>query len=591
MPFYDGAWGESGRKTMGTLIDHLSAIDGPCTNNHVGLNDIIVTHLLGERHSRQADHARENQGLIALEQTMAKSPRSVLQQLVNVALDLTGAGSAGISVFEAGSGSGVFRWRATAGAFSRFEGSTMPRDFSPCGVVLDRNAVQLMIDPVRYWPYIADLCPQVAEVLLVPFYNGDIPIGTVWVVAHPGGRPFDSEDARLLESLSRFASAGLQIIDNLDSLEAANRSKDKFMAILSHELRTPLTPALMMATAMQNDQALPSSARDDARMIRRNIEFETRLIDDLLDVTRLSSGKVELRMQTVDLHDILRHCADMCKGVFSQQKVTVDLEPGADFHHISGDPARLRQVFSNLLGNAVKFTPDGGSVTISTSNIDGGIRIVVRDTGVGIEAGLISHIFDSFEQGGRATTSQFGGLGLGLTIAKGFVEKHGGHITAASSGQGLGTTLTVFLPSVIEEKSAVMPPPVNSDSDIALNILLVEDHEDSLNLMARILRSQRHRVETATNVADALSVAERFNLDLLISDIGLPDRSGVELIRELLLKRPIRGIALTGYGSAVDIAETMDAGFEMHLTKPVQFEELKNAVRRVGSMGRSPSYH
>jgi len=576
---------------MGTLIDHLSAIDGPCTNNHVGLNDIIVTHLLGERHSRQADHARENQGLIALEQTMAKSPRSVLQQLVNVALDLTGAGSAGISVFEAGSGSGVFRWRATAGAFSRFEGSTMPRDFSPCGVVLDRNAVQLMIDPVRYWPYIADLCPQVAEVLLVPFYNGDIPIGTVWVVAHPGGRPFDSEDARLLESLSRFASAGLQIIDNLDSLEAANRSKDKFMAILSHELRTPLTPALMMATAMQNDQALPSSARDDARMIRRNIEFETRLIDDLLDVTRLSSGKVELRMQTVDLHDILRHCADMCKGVFSQQKVTVDLEPGADFHHISGDPARLRQVFSNLLGNAVKFTPDGGSVTISTSNIDGGIRIVVRDTGVGIEAGLISHIFDSFEQGGRATTSQFGGLGLGLTIAKGFVEKHGGHITAASSGQGLGTTLTVFLPSVIEEKSAVMPPPVNSDSDIALNILLVEDHEDSLNLMARILRSQRHRVETATNVADALSVAERFNLDLLISDIGLPDRSGVELIRELLLKRPIRGIALTGYGSAVDIAETMDAGFEMHLTKPVQFEELKNAVRRVGSMGRSPSYH
>jgi hypothetical protein len=136
-----------------------------------------------------------------------------------------------------------------------------------------------------------------------------------------------------------------------------------------------------------------------------------------------------------------------------------------------------------------------------------------------------------------------------------------------------------------------MPPPVNSDSDIALNILLVEDHEDSLNLMARILRSQRHRVETATNVADALSVAERFNLDLLISDIGLPDRSGLELIRELLLKRPIRGIALTGYGSTVDIAETMDAGFEMHLTKPVQFEELKNAVRRVGSMGRSPSYH
>jgi signal transduction histidine kinase/CheY-like chemotaxis protein len=572
---------------MSRCVDKPAANPEPCTNNHVGLEDVVTTHLLVERHSRQPDHGAENRGLIALAQTMATSPRSLLQQLVNLALTLTGAGSAGISVFEKVSGSGVFRWRATAGAFSRFEGSTMPRDFSPCGVVLDRNAPQLMVEPVRYWPYIADLCPHVTEVLLVPFYNGDIPIGTVWIVAHPGGKLFDSEDARLIESLSRFASAGTQIIGNLDSLEAANRSKDKFMAILSHELRTPLTPALMVVTAMENDETLPATARDDARVIRRNIEFETRLIDDLLDVTRLNSGKVELRMQTVDLHDTLRHCVDMCRDIAAQRQVTVDLKLSADLYDANGDPARLRQVFSNLLGNAVKFTPNGGNVTISTSNMDGGIQIMVRDTGIGIESELLPHVFDSFEQGGRTTTSQFGGLGLGLTIARGFVEMHGGHITAESEGHGLGTTLTVFLPSVTKGRPAQTPPSVNHDLDTALNILLVEDHEDSLNMISRMLRSLRHRVETATNMAEALSIAEHFNFNMLISDIGLPDGSGLDLIRTLLLKRPIHGIALTGYGSATNIAETIEAGFEMHLTKPVRFDELKDAVRRVGSVERA----
>lgn len=570
---------------MSISNDNIGASDRADAHNLTGLDEVVATDLLTERSFRPPNHAAENKGLIVLARTMATSPRSLLQQLVNVAIDLTGAGSAGISVFEDADGIGVFRWRATAGAFARFEGSTMPRDFSPCGLVLDRRATQLMVDPVRYWPYIADLCPHVTEVLLVPFYNGDIPVGTVWVVAHPGGRPFDAEDVRLLESLSRFASAAMQTIGNLDALEAANLSKDRFMAVLSHELRTPLTPALMMATAMQNNEALPRTVREDAGMIRRNIEFETRLIDDLLDVNRLATGKIELKKQIVDLNDTLRHCADMCRASAAEKGVLVDLKLGADFHHVSGDPYRLRQVFSNLFGNAVKFTPDRGSVTISTSNIDGGIRVVVRDTGVGIDSELLPHVFDWFEQGSRATTSQFGGLGLGLTIAKGFVEAHGGQIMAESAGKGLGTTLTAFLPSVAEGKPSDPPSPVNHDSHIALNILLVEDHEDSLNVMARLLRGLRYRVETATSAAAAISMAESFNFDLLISDIGLPDRSGTDLFRELVSKKPIRGIALTGYGTAGDIAETTKAGFQMHLTKPVQFEELKDAVRRVAMQG------
>jgi signal transduction histidine kinase/CheY-like chemotaxis protein len=574
------------RKTRQEIMSKLQATSVATgarqTKDLAGLDDVITTAELCRRPSRPPQHAAENRALIALARTLATSPRSVLRELLNVAIEMTGAGSAGISVAETDGGARIFRWRATAGAFAQYAGGTMPRDFSPCGVVLDRNAAQLMADPVRYWPYISDLWPHVSEVLLIPFYGGDdVPLGTVWLVAHPGDRPFDAEDERVMQSLSRFASAAVQCIDNLDALEAANRSKDRFMAVLSHELRTPLTPVLLTATAMVEDQSLPAQVREDAQTIRRNLEFETRLIDDLLDVSRIAAGKVELRRQIVDLHAMLRQCADNHRAIAAGRGISVEFDPGARLHVASGDLHRLRQVFSNVVGNAIKFTPDGGKVTIVTSNAGEEIRVAVRDTGIGIEPDVLPSIFESFEQGGPSTTSNYGGLGLGLAIAKGFVEAHGGRIAAASAGRGMGTTITVHLAAAGEAMPAITPQAAIQESAPGLNILLVEDHEDSLNVMARLLRMLRYTVETATTATAALSVAERFDIDLLISDVGLPDRSGNELIRELLLKKPILGIALTGYGAEADIAETTAAGFMMHLTKPVRFDELKDALCRV----------
>src|SRR5258706_228198 len=578
----------SGTLGMSALSNNLSSEGGVPGTASAFLDDVVTTAQLRERPSRTPDHEAENRALVALARSMADSPQGVFQRLGDAPLALTCAGAAGISVFEMEGGEGIFRWRATAGAFAPMVGGTMPRDFSPCGVVLDRNALQLMEDPARHWPRIAELRPAITEVLLVPFHQDEVPVGTIWVLSHSPAKRFDAEDARVIASLSAFASLAVKRLAHLEALEAASKAKDLFMAVLSHELRTPLTPALLTAVAMEEDESLAASVREDARTIRRNIEIETRLIDDLLDVTRTASGKVEVRTELGALHELLRECAKMCHPAPGRRRgVQIELQLGAGRHGVSGDPSRLRQVFSNLLSNAVKFTPDGGRVTITTSDVGDRIRVEVRDTGVGVDGAVLPYVFDPFEQGGRKMTRQYGGLGLGLAIAKGLVDAHGGRIAAESDGTGHGTTMSVTLPTVMAPLSAIPAPvlPVEHvPPDVALKILLVEDHEDSRSAMTRLLRTLRHRIASASRMSDALTLAGRFDFDLLISDIGLPDGSGLDLMRTLSARQRVRGIALTGYGSAADIAEALDAGFTMHLTKPVRVEELKDAVRRVGAM-------
>jgi signal transduction histidine kinase len=370
------------------------------------LDDVVTTEQLQQRPTRPANYQAENRALVELVRTLAGAPATVFQKLVDLALQLTGADSAGISVFEMEGENRIFRWRATAGAFARFTGGTMPRDSSPCGVVLDRNATQLMADPVRQWPYMAGLQPGIAEVLLVPFYEGATPVGTVWVVAHSEAKRFDAEDVRVVSSLAQFASAAVQSAGQREALETANRSKDQFLAVLSHELRTPLTPVLMTAQAMQDDESLSAAVRDHARMIGRNIEIETALIDDLLDVSRAATGKVELHTQLFNLHDLLRECAAMVRPAPGRPAVRVEPQLEARRPIVSGDPTRLRQVFCNLLSNAVKFTPDGGQITIRTTDAEQRIRIDVADNGVGIEPAALARIFEPFQQGSRDVTRQ-----------------------------------------------------------------------------------------------------------------------------------------------------------------------------------------
>ncbi|HEY9420860.1 MAG TPA: ATP-binding protein [Thermoanaerobaculia bacterium] len=390
-----------------------------------------------------------------------------------------------------------------------------------------------------------------------------------------------------------------------EAAEAANLAKDRFLAILSHELRTPLTPILAVISRLERDDRLSTEVRQDIAMLRRNCELEAKLIDDLLDLTRIVRGKLELHRQAIDLRQVIDHALETCtqNGGADRLRLTRDLAPGS--HYVWADAARMTQVFWNLLANSIKFTPDGGAIVVRSKRTEGaaGGRLIVEvcDTGIGIDPELLPRVFDGFEQGRRDITRQYGGLGLGLSISKAVVEMHGGTLTASSEGRGRGATFTVELPlhtapgweapaaGPAKERLAGEPP--GRQPAAPLHLLVVEDHADTALALTDLLRGRGYRVTVAGSVAGALAAfagvqGQAGAIDLVVSDLGLPDGSGQDLMRELAKRYPVRGIALSGYGMEEDVQRSRDAGFDVHLTKPVTLDVLEAAIRQVSSSVR-----
>ena len=316
--------------------------------------------------------------------------------------------------------------------------------------------------------------------------------------------------------------------------ERASQAKDHFLAVLSHELRTPLTPVLATVTMLQRE-CRDDVLKDHLEVVRRNVELEARLIDDLLDVTRIARGKVELNKQSVELCTIIKRAVEVCLADLSVRKLEFGVDIGPDAPYIvEADPAGLQQVFWNLLKNAIKFTPVGGCVGIRCRRDGAGFVVTeVNDSGVGIEPDVLGKIFDAFEQAERSITRQFGGLGLGLTISKAMVEMHGGTIEAHSPGKHQGATFRVRLPLRVEQPHAVAPegsPHAAATPRPAgpLRILLVEDHGDTARIMKQMLTADGHEVETTAYLASALKLAGERTFDVMLSDLGLPDGSGLE---------------------------------------------------------------
>jgi CheY-like chemotaxis protein len=342
---------------------------------------------------------------------------------------------------------------------------------------------------------------------------------------------------------------------------------------------------LTAVSALEVDTTLSSDTRELMRVIRGNVDLETRLIDDLLDLTRISKGKLVLNSETVDLHTLIQHTLEVCEHDVQEKGIQLSVQTEAKAHHVDGDPARLQQILWNILKNAIKFTPPDGSISIRSANPSAGrVQLQVTDSGAGIDPKVLPDIFNAFEQGGRRVTSRYGGLGLGLAIAKTLVEVHGGRISATSQGKGHGATFTVDLPVVSPAPSgATTEAPVAAPTapSSKVRILLVEDHQDTARVMARLLKQLKYEVETAENIALALKLASTTSFDLVISDLGLPDGSGNDLMRQLRAKHGLRGIALTGWGMEDDMQKSKEAGFERHLTKPVDFQSLQVAIREV----------
>ena len=371
-------------------------------------------------------------------------------------------------------------------------------------------------------------------------------------------------------------------------LIAANAAKDQFLALLSHELRNPLTPVIAMVGELEASTPDSPATRQALEVIRRNVELEARLIDDLLDVTRIAKGKLQLSFETVSVHEMLQRAYEICHDEVDAKQLHVEFRLRAENAYVDGDPARLQQVFWNLIKNAVKFTTEDGRIIVETLNPGPGeVEIRVTDTGIGIESDKLERIFNAFEQGQVSITRRFGGLGLGLAISKAMIDAHGGKIRAESTGKDQGSTFILKLKTVLKPLAAAREPDANLPStkkplteSRKRRILVVDDHHDTCTGMKMMLERRGYEIALAHNADQAAEKARAEEFDLLISDIGLPDRSGYELMQELK-DRGLRGIALSGFGSEHDVNKARAAGFSEHLTKPINFDRLEEAINNL----------
>lgn len=399
-------------------------------------------------------------------------------------------------------------------------------------------------------------------------------------------------DQKITEGALRHANDQLKTATLL--AERASKAKDNFLATLSHELRTPLTPVLVIAASLREDVRLPLEVREQLATIERNVTLEARIIDDLLDLTRISQGKLHLRSELCDAHSLIERAIEIVRDEAHEKGIAIERTFAAKPSGLRADPARFQQVIWNLLGNAVKFTPPGGKISVRTSaeGLDPTgcwLRIEVKDTGIGIEPDHLERIFQPFDQGNLAGSHLFGGVGLGLAIARSMVVLHGGRIRAQSEGLSRGSTLIVEFPGAIEAPETLLDatpagstPERGRKSGPQLRLLLVEDHVASLRALTRMLQNDGHKVIAAANAKEALAAAAANPFDLVVSDLGLPDGSGLELMEKLRTAYGLRGVALSGYGMEDDILRSRAAGFAMHLVKPVAIAELRRVLVSLG---------
>lgn len=364
-------------------------------------------------------------------------------------------------------------------------------------------------------------------------------------------------------------------------LEAAVKEKEYFIAVLSHELRTPLAPLLLAASALQQDQRLEPDTREIMRMFHRNITQEVRLVDDLLDMTRMERRKLRLDCRPIDLRSVLEPAVDASRAELEAAGLSLEVDVrGPQF--VNADITRLQQVFSNLLRNAVKFTPSGGRIRVLSRREGDWCVVEVIDNGAGIAAEFLPRVFGAFEQDRNPPLRVGSGLGLGLAICKTIMDLHGGIILARSEGKGRGATFEVRLPAMKGVRSA--PVEKEADSDALrrvkpLRILLVEDHADTAHIMQRLLSADGHTVEWAGNISAGRKLAADDKFDLLLSDVGLPDGTGMDLMRALRKDGlTLPGIVTSGYGQDDDVVRSQEAGFAAHLIKPLSLQALRDAI-------------
>ena len=388
----------------------------------------------------------------------------------------------------------------------------------------------------------------------------------------------------LIEAFIGEAAVAIQRHRAEEALREADRRKDEFLAVLSHELRNPLAPIRNSVYVLERAAPGGEQARRSQAVIERQVSHLARLVDDLLDVTRITRGKIQLKRERTDLVDVVRRCVEDQRPMFAEAGVRLGALVSAEPMWLDADTTRLAQVVGNLLSNSVKFTPRGGRVDLTLEREQGSALLRVRDTGVGIATQVLDRLFEPFMQAQQTLDRTRGGLGLGLALVKGLVELHGGTVSASSPGAGSGAEFTVRIP--LDTPVALPPERTSIESRLKLSrrILVIEDHLDAASSLREALELGEHNVEVAHAGMEGVTIAREFHPDVILCDIGLPGMDGYEVAREIRSDPDLRHtclVALTGYALPEDLEKAREAGFDAHLAKPPDLKELDRLLGRL----------
>jgi PAS domain S-box-containing protein len=422
----------------------------------------------------------------------------------------------------------------------------------------------------------------ITAAIVVPLRVEGQVLGTLGVNRYQASPAYGRSHLGLLQELADLAALAIANAQNFERVQESDRRKDEFLAMLAHELRNPLAPMKTSLDLMKIRGAGVVSR--EWEIVDRQLGHMVRLVDDLLDVSRITHGRVQLDKAVLDLSDVLARAVEQVNPLIQSRGHRLRLEPLAAAVYVHGDSDRLAQVFTNLLSNAAKYTPQGGDIGVRIGAHDGRAILVVEDNGYGIEPDMLDAVFDLFVQGERSLDRGEGGLGLGLTLVKKLVELHGGTVSARSAGKGQGSTFTVKLPlhappASTTASAAATGPDVPAVGTGQPRILVVDDNQDAADILAEALRLLGHETVVAADGAQALDIARAQPLDIAILDIGLPGMNGYELAQRLReIQGAIRLVALSGYGQDRDRAASTQAGFARHLTKPVELKELSEVI-------------
>jgi PAS domain S-box-containing protein len=390
-------------------------------------------------------------------------------------------------------------------------------------------------------------------------------------------------ELELSDSQQQLSSLVTQLQLQTEDLSRANRIKDEFLAVLSHELRTPLNPILGWSKLLQQRKFSDAQSLEALKTIERNARLQTQLVDELLDVAKILRGKLALNVSPVHLEQVIQTVLRTMHLAAEAKSIQIEVSLEALLSPMMGDAGRLQQVIWNLLSNAVKFTPKDGKIEVHLTQLDGQAQITVSDTGKGIASSFMPYVFDYFRQADGATTRHFGGLGLGLAIARHIIEMHGGAIYAMSAGEGRGSTFTIHLPlNPVAVKEAMLPTELHLQD---VRILVVDDDADSCQFLAFLLEQEGAIVIPVSSALEALDQFEQSAPDILVSDIGMPEIDGVMLIQQVRERSPIPAIALTAYAGEANRQRAIAAGFQWQLSKPIDPTELTTVVARLLQTG------